>query len=257
MSETVEATRRIAPLAELAAGLFWRKEDKVLAIWGYFDESGEHDSKTGRPINMSIGGVYSSLNRWQTLEALWNKVLAREGVDCFHMKDFEYQRLPFDWDEDRRRVVLNDLLNLMTEYIDGFYGYSSACQFDPNRRDDVTDRQMLQDCARAAIKGAVFDAYQQYEEPVNLVFASQNKLSLDRLQEYRDEYDYRRRAIGDITVKSITTTAALQCADIWAYEVGRIQRRDRPERYPFRRLREAAFKRGATFSLRSAPILGA
>jgi hypothetical protein len=47
--------------------LSWREEAKVLAIWTYFDESEEHlDS---RCINMSIGGVYSSLDRSQTLEA--------------------------------------------------------------------------------------------------------------------------------------------------------------------------------------------
>jgi hypothetical protein len=87
----------LAGINELAAGLFWREEAKVLAIWGYFDESGEHDPKTGRLVNMSIGGVYSSKGRREALEDGWRRVLAREGLKEFHMKDFEAWKPPFDF----------------------------------------------------------------------------------------------------------------------------------------------------------------
>jgi hypothetical protein len=244
----------------LAAGLFWPEDVKVLAIWGYFDESGEHDPDTNRLLNMSVGGVYAPLANWQALETEWRRVLADEGLESFHMAPFEGWRKQFDFrlangDRDRRRHdrILNALLDLMIEYIDGFYGFGAVSQFDPDQQ-AVTDRQLLMDCARGVIKSAVLDASEYYGEPVNLVFASQNRLSLDHLQACRAEYDYRHNAIGDITMKSAASVAPLQCADIFAYEIARAQRINAPDRYPFRRLCDGAGSKGRTFSVQWGPV---
>ena len=55
-------------------------------------------------------------------------------------------------------------------------------------------------------------------------------------------YDYGEASgrIGTQTVANIDNVAPLQAADILAYEMARAQRADRPERYPFKRMQEAA-----------------
>ncbi len=256
-------TRTASPVGirALAAGLFWPEDAKVLAIWGYFDESGEHDPKTGHLLNMSIGGVYSSLDRWQSLETEWTRILAREGIDSFHMKEFESWKAPFDFklgdggrDLERHNRILNDLLDLMIEHIDGYYGFGAVSQFAPGQ-EAVTDRQLLMDCAIGVVKNAVETARLYYGgEAVNLMFARQNRISLDELQRQARDYDYRGAAIGTITVGSPNGKAPLQCADILAYEIAHAQRYGRSERYPFQRLRTEAAARGRSFSFNWGPV---
>jgi hypothetical protein len=259
----VDAETRPSPfcgMQALAAGLFWPEDAKVLAIWGYFDESGEHDQETGRLLNMSIGGVYAPLANWQALETEWRRVLADEGLESFHMAPFENWKRPFDFklgdgarDTAKHERIIKALLDLMVEYIDGFYGFGAISQFG-NEGSTVSDRQLLEDCARGVAKNAAVDVSRYYNEPVNLVFAEQKWISLDAWQRYIAEYDYRGERIGTVTMDRAGRVPALQCADIFAYEIGRAQRRCGPDRYPFRRLRDEAIAKGSTFSITWGPI---
>src|SRR6266566_1768654 len=78
----------IAGVEALAAGLFWRRNENVLMIWGYYDESGEYDA-AGNLVNMTVGGCFAPLDKWRDFEPQWNEALAREGLNAFHMTDFE------------------------------------------------------------------------------------------------------------------------------------------------------------------------
>jgi hypothetical protein len=95
-----------------------------------------------------------------------------------------------------------------------------------------------------------------YGEPVNLMFARQNRISLDELQRHAADYDYRGEMIGTITVGSPERYLPLQCADILAYEVSRAQRAGRDERYLMRYLIDGAKRKGGSFTISFGPIRG-
>jgi hypothetical protein len=90
-------------------------------IWGYFDESGLHDSKkdesgreigTGRLLSLTLGGGFARSEAWDALSAGWDTALRRVGVSMFHMRHFEGCRGEFEgWKEERaadREWLLNN-----------------------------------------------------------------------------------------------------------------------------------------------------
>lgn len=117
----------------MAGGLCWDGGDRVIAmIWSYYDESGEYDN-SGRLLNMSIGGCVSSLVSWQAFNGAWNKALGAEGLTHFHMTDFEAWVPPFDFklangsrDKERHNRLLNVLLGLMLDHVEGFYAFTAG-----------------------------------------------------------------------------------------------------------------------------------
>jgi hypothetical protein len=75
------------------------------------------------------------LEKWKLFEPKCRLILAREGLESFHMADFEAWRPPFDFklengdrDKEKHNRLLNDLLDVMLEHIEGLYG-SPAIRF--------------------------------------------------------------------------------------------------------------------------------
>src|ERR1700683_174352 len=106
-------------------------------MWGYYDESGEYDCR-GNLLNMTIGGCFSSLDRWLKFDSEWHQVLADHGLTYFHMTDFEAWKSPFDFmldggrrDQAKHNRPLNALLDIMLEHVDGFYGFGAVSMFAP------------------------------------------------------------------------------------------------------------------------------
>src|SRR5437879_5455025 len=69
------ATKKVSQFDELAGGLFWKPDDIILMIWGYFDESFLFDRQSNRPELVAIGGALASLETWQQLSAQWTEVI--------------------------------------------------------------------------------------------------------------------------------------------------------------------------------------
>jgi|HubBroStandDraft_4_1064222.scaffolds.fasta_scaffold100423_2 hypothetical protein len=228
---------------ELAAGLFWPDDAKVLVMWGYYDESGEYD-QTGNLLNMTVGGCFAPLDAWKTFDAQWSAALAAEGLSYFHMTDFEAWKPPFDFalpdgnrDRARHNRLLNTLLDIMLAHVDGFWGFGAVSMFDP-AKPELTHELLMEDCVGGAIKNAVLEVADFYGEPLNLVFGKQKHFGEGKIRRYIEFYDFgdAKGRIKDFTMSDPKSKSPLQAADIFAYEMARAQRSGRPERYPFQRI---------------------
>src|SRR5215469_1800948 len=83
-----------------------------MVLWAYFDESGEHQPKTGKLCRLTIGGGLSTLENWQRVEREWRAALHGEAVSVFHMTDFEANRGQFaGWDKAKHQRLLAKLLS--------------------------------------------------------------------------------------------------------------------------------------------------
>jgi hypothetical protein len=66
---TAIAERSLTDFAELTMGLRWKPGDTIAMIQAFFDESGEHDRRTGRLVRLTIGGLLATVEAWQRFDA--------------------------------------------------------------------------------------------------------------------------------------------------------------------------------------------
>ena len=77
----------------------------------------------------TLGCGISTFSAWQELTKEWNAVLVDAGIGMFHMADFEARAKPFDaWSEEKRRRVLNGLLDIVSRHILRFAAIAIARQ---------------------------------------------------------------------------------------------------------------------------------
>jgi Protein of unknown function (DUF3800) len=244
---------------ELALGLGWSNAEQILMIWAYYDESGEYDS-SGKLLNMTIGGCISTADKWKVFDGGWRKMLETEGLPFFHMTDFQAWKPPFDFvladgkrDKEKHNRVMNTVLALMLDNIEGLYGYGAVSMYQHDRH--VTHRTTM-DCVGGAVKDVVLRIWEDYEQPINLVFAKQDHFPASWVDKYAAFYDYgeAQGRTGSVSHCPADKVPALQAADVLAYELARAQRADRPERYPYQRLVDGAKARALKFSITWGPI---
>ena len=84
----------------------------MLMVATYLDASTTHDDDN--PIFAVAGYVSTNLRWYHDFSAPWTGVLAREGLEYFHMTDFENRQGPYrDWDDSRRERVITELLDII------------------------------------------------------------------------------------------------------------------------------------------------
>ena len=231
---------------ELASGLFWKPGDRILMLWAYFDESGEHlpPDQGGHLTHLTLGGCVADVDDWRKLSSEWLIALDEAQVPHFHMVDFEARKGVFSgWCEKRRERLLNALLDSMGRHVSRFVGFvitpeDAACNTGDWHRFDGT---------RGALQALVYHSasriQERYEVPtgerISLVYAKHCEMR----QAYYDKVmaaivpeDFE--LIEGLTINRPESVPPLQAADIWAYELARWQRPNRPERYPAKRIRE-------------------
>lgn len=228
--------------------------------WLYYDESGEYDA-AGQLTGLTMGCCVSTAEKWCQLERQWRKVLEEYGVPRgFHMAAFESWRPPFDFklpdgsrDKDKHNGLLNTLLALMIEYVEGMHGYASTSIL---REGANAHREYFEDCVVGAVGEAVNQTWRRYEEPLHLVFDRQNHFPEVGVRRYLEFYDFGEGTdrIGSMAVGKPTDIVALQAADILAYEMSKYQRPHIKERYPFLRLREACREGKFHMTIKWGPI---
>jgi hypothetical protein len=247
-------------ISAIAAGLGWAEQDIVAMVWAYYDESGQYDDR-GRLLNMSMGGIVAPLDRWRGFEEKWKLSLAVEGLTAFHMTDFEAWRAPFDFklpdgarDNERHNRLLKSLLDIMLDHAEAFACFAAGNLISPDTR--RAHHLALEDCVVAAVTHVVHDLWDRYGRPCNLVFGKQSHFGYGDVMKYVELYDWGegRGRIGAVTADEPHRVLQLQAADILAFEVSKAQRDGRPERFPFRYLRDNAKTRGIPFTLKWGPF---
>jgi hypothetical protein len=219
-------------LTEFGLGSGWRSALAIGMTWLYFDESGEH-AANGTLRRLTLGCGIAPFDAWQKLTPEWNDVLRLAGVTSFHMSDFEARKPPYDnWSNQKRRDVLNDLLEIAGNHIPMFCGYSGSHR-------DIVGKRQFQRAYRAnlikSLKETVLLLRRLDKGPVNLYFAKHKDISAAMIGWAIDFFNYwgedRIRGAGFGNPDDV---AALQVADLAAYEFSRTARAKRPdkERYP-------------------------
>ena len=78
----------------------------------YLDESGVHSGSN----TVVVAGYISNATEWGNFCREWGEILESEGVQYFHMTDFESCYGQFEgWTEERKRPFLNKLLNVISQ----------------------------------------------------------------------------------------------------------------------------------------------
>jgi hypothetical protein len=185
----------------------------------------------------------------------WQDALAQEGLKCFHMVDFEAWAPPFDFkspegsrDKVRHKRLLDRLLEIMLTHIEGFAGFAESMPISNDAK--RAHGQAMEGCVMAAMKHAANDLWDQYQEPINLVFGKQNHFKHDKILQYQKRCNREEGSgrVESVLMGSPNDLPQLQAADILAYEISKEQR-GRDRRYPFRTLVEGAKARDLSISL--------
>jgi hypothetical protein len=232
-------------LAEIFAMAHCDDYAGVVMLWWAFDESYEHSPETGHATRVTIGGSVASCDTWIALEADWRAVLARFALPEFHMTDFEANRALFTgWEKtpDRRRDLLESLLDVMERHLRDFFG--TTRELEPGEKNETVAYRL---CVGDVIAELARYQSRRLNDEFGIVFARRKGFRTDLVRRAieREGEEKFGPVISDRPIK----IPALQAADIIAYETSRVQRAGRPERYPFRRLCEAALRSGGFFSL--------
>lgn len=235
-------------LSELATGLGWDAKEWILMVWGYYDESGQYEG--GRLVNMVTGGCMAPLENWLGFSGQWECALKREGLISFHMKEFERWNSPFDFklrngerDNEKHRRLLDALLDAIIDNVGGIYGFAAQSAYDDPKRAHFLS---IEDGTIGAIAHAVNEAWEDYGEPVSLVFARQNHMKESHLREIAEIYDWGegRGRLKSVSVANVEDICALQAADLIAYEMRCALRPRMHRRYPMNKLIVGSVARG-------------
>jgi hypothetical protein len=218
--------------------LGWGSASGVLMLWGFFDESGEHDRLTGQLVRLTLGGCWANFEAWQAFSLDWAAILEAFGVRVFHMTDFEADRGEFKgWDKrpDDHRRLLNGLLDTMIRHIHDYVGFSEAT---PNG--DVDFKRIYEENLVSMIANSSFQS-----EPA-IVLARHNDYGPAKIalvvEATERAFAFKGFKIKTWTVENPADSCPLQAADLVAYELARFAREKelhRPMRYPLKRLHES------------------
>lgn len=78
----------------------------------YFDASGTH--ATSQVV--VVAGYVATYERWRTFQSKWKNILAKEGLEFFHMTDFENRKGPYkDWSQKQRLHVIKKLIDAIKQ----------------------------------------------------------------------------------------------------------------------------------------------
>lgn len=187
----------------------------------YFDESGTDQHA---PVCV-VAGLISPCLQWEKLEQEWQRVLTREGIETFHMKDFAHSTGEFEcWKHDRRRRdrLMTSLINIVKRRVQWRVWTAIVKEdyrnlFQGSEREDYLYSLCAIGCA-SQVRWLSVKAYK--DRYVNFVFESGGPGSHHAFDAFQNLLDNDRRDF--YRMQSLTLakkTPVLQAADVHAYEV--------------------------------------
>ena len=202
-------------------------------LWAHFDDSNIHDLATGHVNVTGHGGAIAPYEKWKLLEARWRVALDDEGINTFHMTDFENLKGEFTeekgWgDEKRHKAFLLRLLEIIKNNVQTYIGYAMGAYlgepFIAAYKDAVS--KMLMRCSQEMYE------YQPGEK-LSVVFAKHGELSGRRITEYASACAVEMPEIESVTIATPQSCYSLQAADLLAYEFVRWRAMPDPSRARF------------------------
>lgn len=193
----------------------WGAGRIIVALWRYFDESGEHDAN-GKLLRLTLGGFFA---RWEDVRRLcerWRVALDDEGLGEFHMKEIASDEAAFaSWQPERQNRLTRfaDILcDSAAEFGAFSYGVPPSLQYRAFRES--------YESALGRILIVAASLAEKTKEEVHLVFAHTNEIGQGRVGEYFDGLGWSEYLAG-YTVARSRKEPALQAAEIVARGLNR------------------------------------
>lgn len=213
-------------------------------LLAYSDESGHAADPKCRHVGMA--GLIASSEGWDRADKLWLAALEKHRVQHFHMRHFAHSLGEFSgWPEDRRRSLMNDLLNAVVSITPTIVG--SVISMEAWRAQSEDYKAAFLDPYYCCLQEFVFLA------DVHGATVGDDRVSIILSQ--NTEFDGRAKSLAEILVSSSSMPGSLssityadmrerpglQAADLIAYETvlahDQLARGERKVRYPFQRIR--------------------
>lgn len=208
----------------------------------YFDESGHHwengAKHPGKLRHLTLGGCLSTAEKWEAFTVEWLKALSCEDIVMFHMTEFTAYDGEFTkergWTEERHKQFLNNLLNIIDEYVIAFIG----CTFPGVGEDFEEAYEWLAKMNVLYIREALGD---QIPDGLTVVLARHKDIDIAPIKNHFEPFF---RIMGEpvgIVAEWPKKAVPLQAADFIAYEISHnkgaaLYPTDKIGRYPLRRL---------------------
>jgi len=226
--------------AELRMALCWEDEELVMALWSYFDESG--DANDPRVSVFALAGCIGSVAGWTNLVSDFVQVLSDFSVSQLHMKDFAHRKGEFaNWPEGRRRAFLGRLVTLMNRDIDAYVGEAMVLPEEWRARPDEV-RKHLKDpyygCLAYCLETLIsYSAHSAGFQTVNLVLANHPEHSgwANAVVQVARETEDGGDRLGSLSFDNPKNMVQLQAADLVAYELQHYLADTKPKGRPRKR----------------------
>jgi hypothetical protein len=190
--------------------------------WGFFDESGCHDSAR----ILTVGGWVGSADEWEKFERQWKLTLKRAGVKVFRFSDFDNNRGDYEgWGVGRKEEFIKQIFRVLdSRDIRGFSGTIHV----PDFKEVVAGSN-----TRLEEKPSPYLICQQYciemiskriDSKVHYIFDRQEELDQPAIENFwstQDAFPEWAGRMGGITFRSKNDFVALQAADLLAYETAK------------------------------------
>ena len=113
----------------------WASGTIVMVMWGFADESGEHD-EDGHLKRLTLGGFFAPWENVKKLCEQWRAALKAENLGEFHMKEIASDEHDyFNWPKDRRDR-LDRFTDILCEHAVEFFAFNySASECRPPFKD--------------------------------------------------------------------------------------------------------------------------
>lgn len=213
-----------------------RHIDHIVMLTAYFDESSSHLEAEV----FVLAGLVSTVKQWRRLEAGWQRVLAREGLDDYHAVDCAHGTEAFkSWSRERRGAIHRQLVGLIKKHVCWCTWTAiirkEYIQFFRDEHHKAMDDLQYTLCATGCAS-LLLPLATGRDERVVLVFERGGRGGARAAAMLHNVIDdgladlYRLDRISLVKRKG---TPALQAADLHAYEVGKYFA-DQMERKQFR-----------------------
>jgi hypothetical protein len=207
-----------------------------MRLEAYFDESGLAKADGGLEW-LVLGGAIATEEDWTRLSVEWNAALRDFKISSFfHMRCFEHYRHPFDkLTKLEHEALLNRLLDIQSRYVKKIVGVTN---WKRNYAGPV--RKIYTRNVKDILATLVQVMKALPTEQIAITFAKHPEVSGKTVLNYFDDIKGDNGAFANCVVREPADCPPLQMADFIVYELSHSIRDGRPERYPYRRMKETA-----------------
>jgi hypothetical protein len=187
----------------------------------YFDESYTHPPA---PRVYTIAGYVSADAQWKKFQKEWRRILEAEGIEYFHMVDFQAVKQPYDaWSKDKRARFLASLHAIIHKRtLMSFSTTADMVEFEsltPEQKKILINPHIFAalNCMKAVgfwAAESILNHPMAYTFELGSHYQGQLKTLLANLSD-EDRFFFR---FGSLTFADKKLTRPLQAADMVAYE---------------------------------------